>query len=213
MRPENPAYINLQARLEQTNSELRATQVRQDELRDKMADYEARLINAPQIEQEYRPMVRDYEHAVRNYDEIRTKLTQAEIAKQLEEKQRGERFSVIKPASLPDRSKSPNRPAILLIGLVLAMMSGIGYASLAEVMDPVRARRSGHHGYHGRAPSIRSVHQQPGGLLRRRNARVATVAIAAIGLLGLVLIAQSFWGSSDASRLHGVLTFNQRILD
>jgi len=47
----------------------------------------------------------------------------------------GERFTLIDPPRLPEKPASPNRPAILLIGFVLAFGVGIGSASLREHLD------------------------------------------------------------------------------
>jgi polysaccharide biosynthesis transport protein len=46
-----------------------------------------------------------------------------------------EHFTLIDPARLPEKPTSPNRSAILLIGLVLAVGAGIGSASLREHVD------------------------------------------------------------------------------
>jgi capsular polysaccharide biosynthesis protein len=47
----------------------------------------------------------------------------------------GERFTLIDPARLPEKPVKPNRPAIVLIGLVLAMGAGVGSAALRETLD------------------------------------------------------------------------------
>jgi len=47
----------------------------------------------------------------------------------------GERFTLIDPARLPEKPVRPNRPAIFLIGLILAIGSGAGTASLQEAFD------------------------------------------------------------------------------
>ena len=60
---------------------------------------------------------------------------QAEGAVELEKDSKAERFSLGEPANLPERPFSPNRPAIVLIGLVASLSSGFGLAFLREAFD------------------------------------------------------------------------------
>ena len=53
----------------------------------------------------------------------------------LEEGQKGERFTLLEPPLLPDRPVKPNRPKLLFMGFILAMMSGIGVAGVTEAID------------------------------------------------------------------------------
>jgi hypothetical protein len=59
----------------------------------------------------------------------------ARVAHGLEKEQLAERFSIIDAARLPEKPSSPNIPAMLLIGLVLGMGSGVGAAALKESTD------------------------------------------------------------------------------
>jgi hypothetical protein len=69
------------------------------------------------------------------YREIRAKLLEAQVAQELEKDRKGERFSLIEPPQFPEKPFSPNRPAIFLIGTVIALGAGIGYAGLLEALD------------------------------------------------------------------------------
>lgn len=59
----------------------------------------------------------------------------AKVAHGLEKEQLGERFTIVEAARLPEKPSSPNIPAILLIGLVLGLGSGVGYAAVKESSD------------------------------------------------------------------------------
>ena len=63
------------------------------------------------------------------------KLMESRVAQGLEKGQMGERFSLVDPARLPEKPVSPNRLAIMLIGLLLGIGSGVGTASLREFAD------------------------------------------------------------------------------
>ena len=134
-QPANPAYITLQAQLAAAESEIKSvTQQRQKLLAD-MQELEANMLKAPQVEREYRVLTRDYENAVAQYQETRAKQSRAESARVLETEQKGERFTLIEPPALPEEPVSPNRPAILMLGLVLSLGSGLGFAFVADAIS------------------------------------------------------------------------------
>jgi hypothetical protein len=66
---------------------------------------------------------------------------EAKVAQGLEKENIGERFTLIDPARLPEKPVRPNRPVILLIGLILGLGAGVGTAALQEANDH-SARRS-----------------------------------------------------------------------
>lgn len=134
-KPENPAYISMQSQLESANSELKTIRAKRGDLKAKMASYESRLEQAPQVEREYLDLNRDHENSIRRYQEVKAKLMEAEVAQQMEKDSKGERFTLIDPAQLPEKPHSPNRPAILLLGMILSLGGGVAYAGVLESMD------------------------------------------------------------------------------
>jgi type VI protein secretion system component VasF len=102
----------------------------------KLASYEARLVQTPQVVQEYLDMTRDRENSLARYREMKAKLMEAEVAQELEKDRKSERFSLIDPPQFPERPRSPNRPAILWVGLIAALGVGMGYGGAAEAVDP-----------------------------------------------------------------------------
>jgi succinoglycan biosynthesis transport protein ExoP len=134
-KPENPAYITLQAQLDSTVGELKTLRAKRVELKAKMASYESMLQQTPQVEREYLDLSRDHENSVHRYQELKAKEMEAQVAQELEKGSKGERFSLIDPPQLPEKPASPNRPAIVLLGLILSIGGGVGYAGILESMD------------------------------------------------------------------------------
>ncbi|GAB4282233.1 MAG: Wzz/FepE/Etk N-terminal domain-containing protein [Deferrisomatales bacterium] len=132
---ENPAYINLQTQIASTALELKSLAAEARQIKEKIAAYQKRLERAPAVEKEYTALTRDYEHAQRRYNEVLTKLQEAKLAQGMEEGQRGERFTIIDPAQLPEKPYKPNRIALILIGLVLSLGAGVGLAAAQESLD------------------------------------------------------------------------------
>ena len=134
-KPENPAYINLQTRVVATQIEIEATRKQWQQLQEKYEEYRKRVENSPTVEQEYLDLQRDYTNAKNNYQETENRLRIAQEAKGLQEDRMAEKFSLIGPATPPLEPYKPNRLAIFLLGLVLAVGSGTGFGSLSEYMD------------------------------------------------------------------------------
>jgi uncharacterized protein involved in exopolysaccharide biosynthesis len=133
--PDNPAYIQLQAQLGAADAELRTQREKRGELKEKLKEYETRLLQTPQVEREYRALTRDYENAVAKYQEIKSKEMQAQLAESLESERKGERFTLIEPPLLPEEPVRPNRLAIAFLGVVFSFAGGVGSAAVAESLD------------------------------------------------------------------------------
>ena len=134
-RSVNPVYVEMQARLEATQAELRSLARSRDELRARMADYERRLTHTPEVERDYRNLLRDYDSTQIRYRDTRARLMEAQLSKSLELERKGERFTLIEPPTLPETPLSPNRKAILFAGLILALAAGAGMVLLREKTD------------------------------------------------------------------------------
>ena len=134
--PDNPAYIQLQTQLAQTQTEQEGLKTRMEQLRAQSSDYERKLALAPGVENEYRDLRRDYESGTAKYAELRNKQMEAQLAQNLETDRKGERFTVIEPPTAPEQPVSPNRPAIMALGTVLATGITFALVLVLEKLDP-----------------------------------------------------------------------------
>jgi uncharacterized protein involved in exopolysaccharide biosynthesis len=132
---DNPAYVTLQSQLAAADTEIRSLRTKRSQLADKVQEYENRLMQTPKVEQEFRAIARDLDHATRRYQEIKAKQMTAEVGQEMEKERKGEKFTLIDPAILPEEPVSPNRPAIVFLSLVLALGAGVGSAAVAESMS------------------------------------------------------------------------------
>ena len=135
LRPENPAYINLQTQLNSATSSLEALRATRTAVKRRLQDYAARLERTPEMEPDYLFLTRDRDTSGQKYQDIRSRLLEAKVSEGLEVQRKGERFSLIDPPSLPEKPDRPNRPAILLLGVILALAGGIGAGAAAESLD------------------------------------------------------------------------------
>jgi uncharacterized protein involved in exopolysaccharide biosynthesis len=134
-KPDNPAYITLASQLAGTQSEIESVKRQIVDLKRKREGYRKRIEASPRVEEGYRALVAQRNNLQAKYDELSRKAMDAKVAYGLEKEQLGGRFSVIEAARLPERPVSPNIPAILLIGMILGLGSGVGVAALQESTD------------------------------------------------------------------------------
>jgi len=134
-RPDNPAYIALSSQLENTKRELLSLAALKEDLRAKQRAYDARLLQIPEIEREYRDLTRDYDNAQTRYREVKAKQMQAEVAMELEKDLKAERFTLSEPATRPQKPVSPNRLGIIFGGFVASLGGGLGLAWLRDLFD------------------------------------------------------------------------------
>lgn len=134
-QPDNPLYITMQSQLAGVASEIKSLKEQRVGILQKINELEKSLYEAPQVEREYLVLKRDYENAVVRYQETKAKQMRADVAKQLESESKGERFTLIDPATLPEKPIKPNRPAIVFLGLILALGCSLGFAIVADVIS------------------------------------------------------------------------------
>jgi succinoglycan biosynthesis transport protein ExoP len=140
--PDNPAYIQLRAQLAATSSDLAALDSQMRELRGRIAGYQHDIASSPALEKEYSQLTSEYETARLKYQEVRTKQMEAQVGQNMEADRKGERFTLIEPPLPPEEPVSPNRPLILILGLILSLALGAGAAAVLESTDlTVRGRR------------------------------------------------------------------------
>jgi succinoglycan biosynthesis transport protein ExoP len=133
--PENPAYINLKTQIASADMELKSYIRERDELKQRVGSYFKKNERAPLVEREYNTLVGDYENSKTRYNEIMKQLMDARVAQGMEASQLGTRFTIIEPANLPERAEKPKRLLIILIGFVLALITGASASMAAEGLD------------------------------------------------------------------------------
>jgi len=105
------------------------------ELKNKLADYQARLNQEPVREQQLADLTRGYDQSKANYDDLLKKRNESAMATSMELLQRGERFRIVDPPSLPVKPDFPNRMKFCGMGLAVGLALGTLVAGVAEWRD------------------------------------------------------------------------------
>jgi polysaccharide chain length determinant protein (PEP-CTERM system associated) len=133
--PDNPAYITLASQLASTRVEMAALQRQIEKLNAEAVTFRRRLAATPKVEEEYGALVATRAGTQAKVSDLMRKLMEARVAQGLEKEQKGERFTLMEPPRLPEKPFKPNRLAIVLIGVVLGIGAGVGFAALREFSD------------------------------------------------------------------------------
>lgn len=184
--PDNPVYVQLQARLQATNTDISALSAQKAGLQSKLATLEERITRSPEVEREYRELTRDYETAQTKYQEVFAKRREAELASNLESKQRGERFTMIEPPAIPEEPSKPNRLVIALLGVIVSLGGSVGAGAFVESIDSRVYGRMGVARILGVAPlAVIPILETSGAVTRRRNEKLIAIGIALSALIAV----------------------------
>jgi hypothetical protein len=120
----------------------------QSRLAKTIASYRSKLEAIPVREQQMSDLVRDYEISKGHYKQLLEKQLSAETATELEIRQKGEQFTVLDPAQVPERPSSPNRSVInaggSLVGLALGLLLALATEFLGmSITGPEQMLASG----------------------------------------------------------------------
>jgi polysaccharide chain length determinant protein (PEP-CTERM system associated) len=133
--PENAYVQSLMTQLDQSIVEAKTSAEQINAINGQLAVYTRRLENTPKREQELALLTRDYDATRDLFKSLLAKRGEADMATELEQRQKGEQFRVIEPARLPERPTGPSRFRLLLIGLALAIGASGAAIVIAEQVD------------------------------------------------------------------------------
>lgn len=138
---ENPRYLRLREEINAIDSELGTLRAQAPELRQRIEEYEDRLMRTPQVESEYQALTRQLETATVNVENLQERSILARQTEALESTDFGARLVQAESATMPIKPSGPARVIIGLVGAFLACSLGLGVVLVAEMTDAT-VRRS-----------------------------------------------------------------------
>lgn len=151
-----------------------------------IAETEARLRNLPVREQQLAAVTRDYEISNQNYRSLLDKKLSADVASDMEQRQKSERFVIVDMARPPESPIKPKRlifnaaGSVFALGFALLLAFGVEFrkgAVLGEWELPPEVSVI------GRVPVIKPVATAATGRLARASAVFLAVWAAGVGLV------------------------------
>ena len=193
-KPQNPAYITLSAQLQGIKSNIAAAIRQRNQLQGKIDNYEKYLAEMPAVQRKYRDMQRDYASSQQQFLKLKSKQMDARIGEQMEKDQEGERLTLIDPPNLPQKPAWPNRIAIVILGFILSLGCGVGYAALTETVDKSVHGARTLTAILGEAPLsvIPYIENSADHALRQQRKKLAMVSVVAAVVVAAFLV-QFLW--------------------
>jgi uncharacterized protein involved in exopolysaccharide biosynthesis len=192
MSKERMADAEIESRLKAVLVEIENERRANNDLRRRISEVQDQLGQIPVREQELAELTRQHEAASKNFDSLLQKKLNSELASNLEERQGGERFRLLDPATLPKEAQG--RPKIVIAGWAFAFATGAGLVFLREMLDKTIHRPADLGPYESvhvlaRIPPLHSHREEQKDRLRRK---MEVLAVAAMLLISLASGAQTY---------------------
>jgi polysaccharide chain length determinant protein (PEP-CTERM system associated) len=194
----------LRAQLTGLDTEIASLKGEREKIQKNIAMMDARVEKAPRREQEMISLSRDYENLKRQYDTILRNKLDAEVAQNLEKRQKGEQFQILDPANLPAEPFTPNRPKIFGMAMIAAFLIGVGGTFGLEIINPtLRGTSDFRHFFDlyvlGSIPAIRDE-------IYEKKVRIRRVAVMGglVSFTAAVTVFLALYGDKARSIVQGV---------
>jgi polysaccharide chain length determinant protein (PEP-CTERM system associated) len=128
----NVEYIR---QYEEVKREIKAQEAKISKLSSQIDFYQKRVERTPKREQELLSLRRDYNNMQMAYNSLLNRKLEAEIAVNMEKKQKGEQFRIVDYATLPQKPVSPNMKKLFLLALAAGLGIGAGIIFFLEYLD------------------------------------------------------------------------------
>ena len=212
LKPQNPAYLEINADLQGVNTQIAAATKQPDEIKDTITQYETYIAQTPMVQREYRNLKRDYQNSQLLYTDLRTKEMAAKIGQQMEKDREGERLTLIDPPNLPQRVAKPNRIALAILSFFLSIGGGIAYAGTLESMDKSVHNPRRLAAILGEAPlSVIPYIENSADKARQRQAKRLKLTSLLVALIIAILLAQFLWIPWDVLWFKGMHFLSARL--
>jgi polysaccharide chain length determinant protein (PEP-CTERM system associated) len=104
-------------------------------LKNEIRIYQQRIERTPKREEELMALNRDYKNIQESYNSLLNRKLEAEVAVNMEKKQKGEQFSILESAKVPTTPVSPNIKILFLLAVAVASGIGFGLIFLIDYFD------------------------------------------------------------------------------
>lgn len=182
------AQQSAEAEAERASRGVAAAEEEIQRLQAHIEDLAALLAETPAVAEQLDALEREYRHLFQSYQDFSRRRLEATVQAQLERRQLGEQFRVLERAFEAPEPSSPNRPLIVIIGMLFGMVMGGGLAIVLEGIDSsVHSARQlqASHGLPVLAAIPEIWLEADGAAQRRRRTREI---LAAVGIITFALV-------------------------
>ena len=139
-QPLNDLNREIKLEVSRYQSNLAALEVKETDVKTKIARLESKVDLIPQIEAENTALNRDYAITKGKYEELLSRKEAADLSRRAEVSSEELQFRIIEPPLVPKRPSGPNRLILYTAVLIIGFGSGIGVAFLVSQLNPILIR-------------------------------------------------------------------------
>jgi protein tyrosine kinase modulator len=191
----NPLKQVLQTQISDIDAEIQSLRSQRDHIRAQIVTLQSRVDATPIRAIELSKISRGYEITLRKYQDLLAKSLESELSENMEKKQKGEQFQILDPANFPLAPVRPNRPMIILIGLLAGLGAGFGLAFVSDNMD-TSFKRSDEINAYVNVPLLATIPalMTRGSVLEQRRSQ-GLLVLASLGVLVVGVVCLRTFGS------------------
>ncbi len=186
----------IEAQMEQLDQDIQKQTQLVTQIQSQIEAHLAKIQASPEVSQNIESVQRDNDALQHRYEALVEKKMSAETATAMESREKSERFVLLDTAQVPKKPYSPNRPLVVCIAIVMALLLGTGAALVREVIDDaVRNEREAEHILSAPVlsgvPEILTSNQMLHNAVRLSALAVVTIVVAVGMGIGIANLSQS----------------------
>ena len=104
-------------------------------LKNEIRIYQQRIERTPKREEELMTLNRDYQNIQESYNSLLNRKLEADVAVNMEKRQKGEQFSILVSAQVPIRPVSPNIKILFILAVMGSFSTGLGLIFIMDFFD------------------------------------------------------------------------------
>jgi polysaccharide chain length determinant protein (PEP-CTERM system associated) len=124
----NPLYLSLRSMQADKAAQVAALTQRKSQIEGDLAQFEAKMAEAPGVAAEQGQIDREYQVLKDQYDKLLSDREQVRIRSQAQSETDALKFNVVDPPTQPRAPTAPNRPLLLTAVLILGLGGGVAVA-------------------------------------------------------------------------------------
>jgi len=124
----------IQGRIDLANNRISSLGDQAIEYRQTITEMESRIAQTPNVERGLATLTRDRENLRAEYNQVLSKRSEARMRQNLQQRQKGEKLTILENAVRPDAPSSPDRPKLILLALIASLIAGGMCAIAAEAL-------------------------------------------------------------------------------
>jgi len=123
-------------RLQVIDQQMKKLKSQQDQIESQITGYQSKLDDTPLREEQLVELTRNYDISKQNYQDLLDKSFSIDMAADLEQKQKGERFTVLDAAQVPQKPVKPARKMLIPLAGFAAFALSVFCVFAGEALNP-----------------------------------------------------------------------------